>query len=38
MTCLGNAAMLDVLRLMRSVMDEQDIRLRVITVGPSRSS
>lgn len=33
-TCLGgNAAMLDVLRLMQSVMDEQDIRLRVITRG-----
>ena len=34
MTCLGgNAAMLDVLRLMQSIMDEQDIRLRVITRG-----
>ncbi len=33
-TCLGgNAAMLDVLRFMQSVMDEQDIRLRVITRG-----
>lgn len=35
-TCLGgNAAMLDVLRLLQSVMDEQDIRLRVISRSPA---
>lgn len=33
-TCLGgNAAMLDVLRFLQSVMDERDIRLRVINRG-----
>jgi uncharacterized NAD(P)/FAD-binding protein YdhS len=33
-TCLGgNAAMLDVLRFLQSIMDERDIRLRIISRG-----